>query len=354
MSDWFGSGMTRAELRERIGDIAQICDARRLVIAGGRGAGVETVEVTTGGGLAFTVVPSRGLDISRMSYRGVPLSWFSQTGEVSPHAYEPEGYGWLRGFFGGMLTTCGLSWAAHPCEDEGEQLGLHGRASYIPAEDVCVEKNWAGDDYTIAVSGRVREAKVFGDNLILHRRIETRLGASSLVIRDTVENAGFRTSPLMMLYHVNVGWPVLDETARLVAPSRCREFQDSRAEREPDGWRTFGPPQEDWEERVYRHDMAADAEGFVRIAVVNMRRELAVHLRYLKAEFPWFYQWKMLGKGEYVVGIEPGNIRGTRAAMRREGTLEFIEPGAVRTFTLEIGVAAGGQALDRLLHDIGE
>ena len=57
----------------------------------------------------------------------------------------------------------------------------------------------------MTVSGRVRETKVFGDKLELTRSVTTSLGASKLVIRDTVENIGFNDSPLMMLYHVNIG-----------------------------------------------------------------------------------------------------------------------------------------------------
>jgi len=352
MTDWYGLDLTKDMIRERTGNIAQVCDARRVVYREGRAAGVEAIEVTTAAGLAFTVLPSRGMDISRTRFRGMPVSWLSASGESSPLSYQPEGYEWLRGFFGGLLTTCGLTYAGHPCDDAGVSLGLHGRAAYIPAEDVNIEKGWDGDDYRIAVSGRVREAAVFGDNLVLHRRIETSLGSATITIHDEIENIGFRESPLMMLYHVNIGWPVLSETARLAARSIERDYLDDRARSEPDGWRTFLSPQPGYEERVYRHRLEPDADGFCTVALVNEPREIGVSLRFLQAEFPHFIEWKMMGQGEYVVGIEPCNITGNRAKMRADGTLEFIEPGALRTFTLEIGITSGAESLETLIRTI--
>jgi hypothetical protein len=352
MADWYGQDLSKDMIRERTGDVAQICDARRVVYREGRAAGVEAIEVTTAAGLAFTVLPSRGMDISRTRFRGIPVSWLSATGEASPLSYQPEGLEWLRGFFGGLLTTCGLTYAAHPCEDGGVSLGLHGRAAYIPAEDVNIEKGWIDGDYRVAVSGTVREASVFGDNLVLHRRISTSLESATITVSDEIENIGFRTSPLMMLYHVNIGWPVLSESTRLVARSTGQDYLDDRARSEPDGWQTFLPPQPGYEERVYRHQLEPDSDGYCTVALVNESREIGVSLRFLRSEFPHFIQWKMMGQGEYVVGIEPCNITGNRAKMRADGTLEYIEPGARRTFTLEIGITSGTEALTSLIQTI--
>lgn len=341
MPDLFGHPIDRNELLSRIGDMSQVCEIRRMTFTEGARAGVEAVDVSTGSGLSFTVLPSRGLDIASASYRGVPLAWRSPVGEVSPHFYDPEGFEWLRGFFGGLLTTCGMTHASHPCEDEGERLGLHGRVSHLPAEDVAVARGWHENVYRMSVSGRIREAKVFGDNLTLSRSIETSLGSRSITIRDRIENAGFRRSPIMMLYHVNVGWPLLSEHARLTAPSLRADPFDERAAQEPGLWSSFAPPIPGYEERVYLHDMKAGSDGTVSLGIVNEQLGLGLRLRYSLAEFPRFIQWKMLGRGEYVAGIEPGNITGNRASMRHDGTLEFIEPGGMRTFTLEITVLDG-------------
>ncbi|MCE5251933.1 aldose 1-epimerase family protein [bacterium] len=352
MAELFHLSLKKKDILERVGDISQICDARKKVYTDGKSTGVEIIDVTTGSGLAFSVLPSRGLDISAASFKSEPIAWKSATGEVSPAFYEPEGYGWLRGFFGGLLTTCGMTYSSHPCEDDGEQLGLHGRVSNIPAEDVNIHKTWEKDDYHLTVSGIVRETKVFGHKLVLSRTIRTSLGSSSLIIEDVVENTGFSESPLMMLYHVNIGWPVLSEHSRLVSPTAGVRPADDEARREIDQWSTFLPPQDAYRERVYFHNLTADAQGRINLALVNESRARGVYLSFLKEDFPHFVQWKMMGKGEYVVGIEPGNITGNRAQMRKDGSLEFIKPGARRSFTLEIGVLDGNDSIKSFTETI--
>ena len=353
MADLYGISMKKSEILERVGDISQLCDARKMEYTGGRASGVQAIEVTTGSGLAFTVLPSRCLDISRASFNGIPIAWQSAVGESSPFFYQPEGLEWLHGFFGGLLTTCGMAYSSHPCEDNGEQLGLHGRAANIPAGDVNVSKNWDGDDYRIRISGRVREVGVYCDNLILNRTIETSLGSRSIFIRDIIENAGFRESPLMMLYHINPGWPVVSENSRLIAPVAKSTPFDDFARSEPDQWASFLPPQKDYRERVYIHEMTPDKNGMVKLALVNEKNKIGVYMKYPKKEFPYFIQWKMMGQGEYVVGIEPGNITGNRAAMRADGTLEFIKHGAERRFSLELGVLFGESEINGFIENSG-
>ena len=354
MVDLIDLSMKKNEILERVGDISQICDARRMTYTEGKSAGVGAIDISTGSGFTFTVLPSRGLDISHASFKGMPVAWKSVCGVVAPGFFEPEGYGWLRSFFGGLLTTCGMTYSAHPCEDDGEQFGLHGRVSNIPAENVTITKAWKGDEYNITVSGSVREAIVFGNKLELSRSITTSLGSSKLIIRDTVENLGFADSPLMMLYHINIGWPIVSENSRLFSTTAGVKPADDRARSEIDQWSTFLPPQTGYQERVYFHDLKPDERGGINLALVNESLELGVYLSFLKKEFPHFVEWKMMGKGEYVVGIEPGNITGHRAHMRKEGTLEFIKPGAQRTFTLEIGILEGKESINSIINKINK
>lgn len=352
MAEIYGVPVRKSEILRRVGDISQVCDARRIQFTEGKADGVQAVSVKTGSGLEFTVLPSRGLDISHASFRGIPLCWVSPVGVSSPAFFRAEGYEWVRNFFGGLLTTCGMTYCSHPCVDEGEQLGLHGRVSNIPAEDVNVIKEWRGDDYSLEVSGRVRETRVFGEKLVLNRTLATSLGARSIHIRDRIENAGFQPSPLMMLYHINIGWPVISEHARLVAPSAGIVPVDDRARNETDRWTSFLPPQKGYEERVYIHRMRPDGEGNILTGIVNDRMDMGVYLRYPLRDFPWLLEWKMMGEGEYVVGIEPGSITGNRAQMRKDGTLEFIQPGAERSFTLEIGVLDGKMEIEQFENTV--
>ena len=145
----YGKELTKRELLQYVGDVSQIADAREGVMTAGKSDGVRS-------GLEFTVLPTRGMDISWASYQGKALSFVSKAGVGHPAYFEKDGFGFLRNFFCGLLTTCGLTYFGAPCVDNGEELGLHGRISNIPAKDVCVEKFWDGDDYIIRIRGQVR------------------------------------------------------------------------------------------------------------------------------------------------------------------------------------------------------
>ena len=64
----------------------------------------------------------------------------------------------------------------------------------------------------------MREGELFGENLVLRRSIETVYGFKTVAIIDEIENQGFRDEPLMLLYHINIGYPLLDAGTELLAP----------------------------------------------------------------------------------------------------------------------------------------
>ena len=150
MTELYGRPVSRASLSRRVGAMSQIAGARASVLASGLARGVEAVDVKTGTGFEFTVLPGRGLDIAWASYRGMPLSYIGKTGVVAPAYFTERGAtGFLRNFFAGLMTTAGLSNTGGPVEVDGAEFGLHGRISNIPAEDVGVTQQWVGDDYQI-------------------------------------------------------------------------------------------------------------------------------------------------------------------------------------------------------------
>ena len=169
---------TRAEILRRVGNVSQVASARHVVLADGRAKGVAAIDFDTGAGLRFTVLPDRGMDISAASYKGCNLVYLTPNGEVHPAYYEPQGAGWLRTFFGGLLTTCGLTTIGAPGRDGDEDLGLHGRYAAIPARQVCDRSRWEGDDYVLEASGVMDECQLFGDKLRLTRTVSSLAGFS--------------------------------------------------------------------------------------------------------------------------------------------------------------------------------
>src|SRR5208337_340903 len=145
---------------------------RPHTLSEGKSNGVRAIELSTGSGFRFTVLADRALDISAAEHNGRSLCWRSPTGDTSPAFYQPEGLEWLYGFFGGLVCTCGLTHFGAPCTDEGRPLGIHGRISNTPAQEVRTVSRWAEhDEYVIGVSGKVVECSVFGPCLSLARSI---------------------------------------------------------------------------------------------------------------------------------------------------------------------------------------
>lgn len=353
MAKLFGEDFTRDKLMKRIGNIWQVGGVKAYELTDGREKGVEVIEFRTGNGFSFRVLPGRCMDISLAEYKGVPLSWCSQTGEVAPEYYEPEGLGWLRSFYGGLLVTCGLRNVGVPCEDEGEELGLHGRASNIRASNVSADGEWRGDDYVMWAGGKVKEARVFGENLCLTRRIEARLGDVSFTVHDIVENLGHEPAPHMILYHVNGGFPAVDEGSELISQTIEASPRDEEAEKEKEKYNRFLPPTAGFKERCYFHDMKPGKDGNVTVALVNKKfgngQGFGFYLSYSKKELPYFVEWKMNGEGTYVVGIEPANVlvEGKKTA-REKGNLQFLEPGEKAEYHLEIGVLPSNKEISAL------
>lgn len=143
---FFNKRLPRNELLRRIGNISQVAGAQRLVCNEGIGKGTSVIRVRNGGGLDFSVIPDRSMDILDVYYRGVPLAWISKSGLVHPGYCNDRDASWLRSFGGGMLTTCGLRNVGPPVDDNGEHFGLHGRISSLPAMNVNISEDWVRDD----------------------------------------------------------------------------------------------------------------------------------------------------------------------------------------------------------------
>ena len=339
----------RRYLLARMGNSGQLAGLRRFRFCEGRAKGVEAIEFRTGGGLEFTVLPGRCMDIASLAYRGVPVSYLAKPGIVAPEFYEPEGIGWLRNFFAGMLTTCGLTNVGPGGNFHDPMLGeiptgLHGRIANTPAEQVGCSETWRGDELELRASGKMREAMLHAEHLTLTREITATLGAKSLRISDTVENEGFLPRPLMLLYHINVGYPVLDAGSRLICAARSVEANSPDAAAAVSECRTMHAPVNAMPEKVYFHDLACDSgpDAECGVALVNDALELGCYVKFSKNQLPEFTEWKQLGEAEYVVGLEPGNCRPSgMAAQERRGGLEILPPGGVKRVELELGILDG-------------
>jgi hypothetical protein len=293
--------------------------------------------MVNGGGLEIDIYPDQCLDIGQVTVNGTPVAWMAPQGASAPAFREPSGNGWLRTFGGGLLATCGLDTFGPPSHD-GEDLGLHGRIGTEPAQLTTVKS----DSERVVVEGVVRQSRMFGENLTLRRRISSELGSQCFVVEDVVTNEGFSESPHMILYHANLGWPLIDEGAVLDVTSTSVDARDDVAQRGIGAWAEIGPPTPGWQEQVFRHSFANGGQASAAIR----GRDTAFSLSFNADQLPWLYQWKMLGEGAYVLGVEPSNCSTLfgRASARDSGVLPLLQAGESVSYRLEFSLEHHSQA----------
>ncbi len=336
----FGREMTRREVQARTGRMEQVAGIRLAELGDGKERGVRIADVRTGGGLRFSVLLDRGLDLGDAEFAGIPLAYYAPGEFAHPAYFDDDGAKWLRNWGAGWLSGCGLRNVGAPGDIEGEGFPVHGRLSNTPARNLSIREEWQGDQCVLVIEGEVYERRLFGEKLVLRRRISARVGGAEVRIRDTVENQGFSPEPVFLLYHTNWGFPVVDETAVLQALEHPVEPRDKTAAAGLDAWDEMQPPTPGYEEQVFYHDIPADSDGFFRIHLRNPRLGILAEVAARKAELPRLVQWKMMGQGEYVTGLEPSNCRvGGRAEELAAGPHCVLEGGESRTFEVRLRVA---------------
>lgn len=328
----FGKDLTKKEILKRIGDITQLAGAVRYTYGEGKAKGTDAIEVKTGGGLRFIILPDKGMNIAYAEVNGIPFSYISKTGVVAPTHYDEKDF--LRSFEGGLLTTCGLTYMGVPCVDEGIELGAHGRISNTPAFDVSINQDWdENGDFVIEVIGKVRESCLFGNNLVLKRSIKAFLGENKIYLHDEVENEGFNKSPLMLLYHMNFGYPVLSENSILT--TNCSNLcpRDADSAQGIDECEVFSTPIKGYKEQVFWRDSVEKSYA----TLTNPDLGATVKLEFSASQLPYFVEWKQVGEQDYVVGMEPAtNPPIGRAKVRESGELNFLEPEQKREFDITV------------------
>jgi hypothetical protein len=203
MVNLYGQKLSRTRLAERTGALSQVAGVELLELGDGPERGVRVLHFRTGAGLSFQVAVDRGFDLLGADWRGVPIGWRSPTGPRHPSLGSPEenaGWGFLRSFTG-LLATCGLDQALAPASSSAERYiypgfdrhdyPLHGRISQIPARLLAYGERWQGERCTLFAEAEVAQTAVFGENLVLHRRIEAELGGTTIAIRTGSRTVAF-------------------------------------------------------------------------------------------------------------------------------------------------------------------
>jgi hypothetical protein len=328
----FSSSRPVASVKERLG-------------IPGTDAPERSLAVRLMGGLDFEVLPGRGFDVGDTYLRGIPLSWFSPVADARALP-SLAGRSWLSRFTGGLITTCGLS-NIGPATDT---VGMHGDFSHLPAREVSYGTSVSPEVHSATLAATIDSVSLFGPSFRVRRVITASAhadGTATLSVRDDVTNVGTESAALSLLYHVNLGAP-------LIAPgSRVRvESQGVRA-REPHphvpDWSVLPQPADHTTESVFEHSAAlADEHGFAKAAIASPDGGLGIEVAWTAATLPRLYQWVFPTRGRWALGIEPSSapLFGEDRTGPNAGA-PIVPPGETREHEIRVTVRGETGSLGR-------
>lgn len=324
----------RASWKPYVGNAYQVCGTRHYTLTQGFSRGVNAIDVRTGGGLEYTILPDRGLDISLASFRGENLTYLTPNGEANASFYDAVGDGWFRTFFAGLLTTCGHENVGDACSDEGRSFGLHGRQNVIPAKNVCDLSTRGGD---ILISADIEDSVCFGAKIRAKRTISSACGENIIRVTDEFENYGIKDEPLLLLYHINFGYPLLCEDTRVFVDAMKTEPYDDYSAENASHMFAFSKPNSDARETNYIHTLT----NYARYSQSEIRHPsgLGMYIRQKTDELPYLNHWKMENPVDYVLALEPSNVRCVgRRTLRETGELPILRAGEMTKIEIEFGI----------------
>ena len=269
---------------EAISNFAQVASLRRYTFAEGREKGLDILDCDNGK-IRFLLNVSKACDIMQLYHEGQNMSFISKNG------FTKRESSFLNRFEGGMLYTCGL-------DSVGGREGfeLHGTLHSTPAQILRAEC----DEKGIIVEAIIRDTALFGKNLVLRRRIFSAIGSETLSLQDTLVNEGYREEKYCLLYHVNVGYPMLDEGAKLFAKVKNCVPRTSWAEENKDTMYEMSAPKAEQEETCYFLELETPSA-----VVINEKIGKSFRLTYSGDTLPCFVEWKSMASGDYALGLEP-------------------------------------------------
>lgn len=272
----------------KISNLIQTTSLRRYTITEGREKGLEVIDCDNGR-LRFLLNVSKACDMMQLYHGGVNLSFVSKNG------FHPRELVFANRFEGGMIYTCGL-------DSLGEREGFeeHGSIHNVPAEILRAECSEEG----IVVEALIRDTCVGGKNLVIRRKITTAIGSDTVRLEDVLTNRSYRDEPYCLLYHVNVGYPMLDEGARIEIDSETCLPRTECAARQLDSACRIDAPVPEAEETCYYFD---PKNG--KASLVNDSLGKRFQVLYSRDTLPHFLGWKSLASGDFAVGLEPATAK---------------------------------------------
>jgi len=299
-------------MKGELSNFMQLASVRRYTLTEGRAKGLDVIDCDNGK-IRFLLNVSKALDIMQLYHEGQNVSFLSK------NAYIAQNQPFLSRFEGGMLYTCGLDSIG-----SREGVDLHGTFHTTVAEVITARCDEGG----ITVEAIIKNTALFGRNLVMHRRIYSAIGSTELTLKDTLINEGYVKEDYCLLYHVNVGYPMLDVGGKIVADIESATPRNAWATEKQAEMLDITPALPAQEETCYFIKLKAP-----RVSYVNPAIGKTFTLEYSGETLPCFIEWKSMASGDYALGFEPSTTE-----LDDRFTYRTLAAGESVDFTLKLSV----------------
>lgn len=105
----------------------------------------------------------------------------------------------------------------------------------------------------------------------------------------------------------------------------------------------------DYEEMCYYHTLKPYADNHSVVAIFNPNLDLGIAIDVDLSTLDHFVQWKMMGAGDYVMGLEPGNVTidGIADAIEN-GSMKYLDAGESVEYHLTFQIIKGREELEAI------
>ena len=326
-----------------VGHENQLLTARRVAYTEGMSQGIRAIELRNTQGLYATCIEDQCLNLFDFSYKGINFAFQQKNGLVSARYFNGGANEFNYYWPAGMLYTCGLSNVGPGgMMEDGFFHPDHGRIGMMPACDVAVKRSDAG----VEITGTVREAMLAGYHMELQRKIFFPADGKFIRYEDTVINQEPHPVEFELLYHINLGYPLLSPES-FVVKGAGGGYSIHTKDPIPENWDKCWAPEDHKDEDLFCHENTPDKDGYGYTALINPSLSLGCYIKYDMQTLPWLMHWRNMCSHDYALGLEPSNnqVLG-RDAERKNGTLQSLSGYESRSFRVEVGVLDGTAELE--------
>ena len=137
----------------------------------------------------------------------------------------------------------------------------------------------------------------------------------------------------MFMYHMNMGYPLLSEHAQLQINSCDVRPRNEYAREHISTWKEISEPGSMTEEACYYHSF--EEKGVAKIYNPDIKK--GVEISFDPESLTCFTEWKMMGKYDYVLGLEPGNCNPNgRKKVNQSGKLVMLKENEIVKYGVKI------------------